>query len=114
MKNLIFWLCLGCIPLYGFWILPEWGEMNADKKVLETLVTQTAANTERLRTLKQAQQSFAQSDTLDPLDQIPVQLRQDIIMLDLQKIVEESSFSFSNMMMIRNFIISICRICIST
>ena len=96
MKNLHWWLALGCIPLYGFWTMPY---LSNERPTLQQSVQIELNKTERLGTRMsslQSQQQELLAETEKPTESIPVVLEQEYLLLDLRRITQGSGFSAQN------------------
>ncbi len=97
MRNSIIWLSLISVIIYGAWTFPQWNEWQDKRIELNKLEKTTKEKTESIKKLKQTQANLESTEEDTLLDQVPLTLKQELIMLDLQRIVQESGFIFDGL-----------------
>jgi len=94
MKNFAIWLSILCIPLYGFWTIPQWDKLKEKNAKIFLLERNLSTKKEEINNLNQLQAELDQSASDSSLQQIPLNMNQDLVMMDLKSIAESSGFVF--------------------
>ena len=96
MKNLHWWLALGCIPLYGFWIIPVNGSsVPALQQAVRVEMQKEAKLNTELSGLEAQQSALQQEGETQSIEIIPGVLEQEFLLLDLRRITQGNGFSTS-------------------
>ncbi len=97
MIKLLTWLSILAIPVYGFWIVPKYNEVKTRKVHLQNLAEESRKKTEEFKTLK-AQEKALKSEAFEAiLAQVPPTIQQERLIVDLQRIAQESGFIFKSL-----------------
>lgn len=100
MKRSSIWLLLLLIPLYGFWISPTKDFLAVQQKKIDALEKERADKTQELLDLQalkkelEVLQAENKNAGMEPLRKLPLEIEQENILKDLQKIAHGAGFRF--------------------
>ena len=97
MKNFSIWLAIACIPVYGFWVFPQWKSYEEKLEQKSVLTTNIQEEKEALKALQSQKETIQKTADKDILKRVPENMQQEFVMLDLQRISQETGFAFKSL-----------------